>query len=100
MKRRKTLLAALLALLLAVPALAVFNEKDLGETLNVLRFELNQEVSKLSTRQSRINTSNKSQHLQMVDILKKCNELALMLYSQNQDYTFDLTYALEEVEGI
>lgn len=97
MKRRKTLLAALLALLLAVPALAVFNEKDLGETLNVLRFELNQEVSKLSTRQSRINTSNKSQHLQMVDILKKCNELALMLYSQNQDYTFDLTYALEEV---
>lgn len=97
MKRRKTLLAALLALLLAVPALAVFNEKDLGETLNVLRFELNQEVSKLSTRQNRINTSNRSQHLQMVDILKKCNELALMLYSQNQDYTFDLTYALEEV---
>ena len=89
--------AILLALLLAVPALAVFNERDLGETLNVLRFELNQEVSKLSTRQYRINTSNRSQHLQMVDILKKCNELGLMLYSQNQDYTFDLTYALEEV---
>lgn len=97
MKKRKILFAALLALLFAVPALAVFNEKDLGETLNVLRFELNQEVSKLSTRQRRINSRDRTQHLQMVDILKKCNELALMLYSQNQDYTFDLTYALEEV---
>ena len=28
---------------------------------------------------------------------KRCNELALMLYSQSQDYTFDMTYALDEV---
>ena len=31
------------------------------------------------------------QHHKLVDAIKKCNELSLMLYSQNQEYTFDMT---------
>ena len=96
MKKRR-ILAGLAALLLALPVWAVFNEKDLSETLSVLRFELNREVAKLSTRRSNIESRDRTQHRKMVDIMKKCNELALMLYSQNQDYTFDITYALKEV---
>ena len=96
MKKRR-ILAGLAALLLALPVWAVFNEKDLSETLSVLRFELNREVTKLSTRRSNIESRDRTQHRKMVDIMKKCNELALMLYSQNQDYTFDITYALKEV---
>ena len=97
MKKIKRILIAALVLLTAIPAYAVFNEKDLGQTLSVLRYELSQEVAKRETRQGRINSRNRSQHGTMVSTLKKCNELALMLYSQNQDYTFDMTYALKEV---
>ena len=95
-KLRRFLIAAA-ALLITIPAGAVFNEKDLGQTLSVLRYELSQEVEKRATRQDRINSRDRSQHGTMVSTLKKCNELALMLYSQNQDYTFDMTYALKEV---
>ena len=95
-KLRRFLIAAA-ALLVTVPAGAVFNEKDLGKTLSVLRYELSQEVEKRATRQDRIDSRNRSQHGTMVKTLKKCNELSLMLYSQNQDYTFDMTYALKEV---
>ena len=47
--------------------------------------------------QARLAMNNEAQHKQLVEMTKRCNELALILYSQNQDYTFDMTYALEEV---
>jgi small-conductance mechanosensitive channel len=33
----------------------------------------------------------------MVEIVKLCNDRSLMLYTQKQDYTFDISYALEKV---
>lgn len=95
MKRRRFIIALLICL--CVPALAVFNEKDLGKTLSVLRYELKQEYDRLSQLGSDMQALDESQHQQMVDMIKKCNELSLMLYSQNEDYTFDMTYALKEV---
>ena len=86
-----------LVLLLAVPAFAVFNEKDLGQTLSVLRQELKTEYGKMAGSSERLTKSNDMQHHQMVNMMKKCNELALMLYSQKQDFTFDMTYALKSV---
>lgn len=96
MKKKGIVLVAL-AVMMAIPALAVFNEKDLAQTLMVLRSELDQEVQKRSTSQGNIDRRNLSQHKRMIQVMKSCNELALMLYSQNQDYTFDMTYALKEV---
>ena len=95
--KKKRLIIAAFVLLAAIPAMAVFNEKDLSKTLSVLRYELTQEVVKSDARKGRIDTRDRSQHGQMVSVTKKCNELALMLYSQKQDYTFDMTYALKEV---
>lgn len=86
-----------LVLLFAVPAFAVFNEKDLGQTLSVLRQELKAEYGKMAGSSERLTKSNDMQHHQMVNMMKKCNELALMLYSQKQDFTFDMTYALKSV---
>lgn len=86
-----------LVLLFAVPAFAVFNEKDLGQTLSVLRQELKAEYGKMAGSSERLTRSNDMQHHQMVNMMKKCNELALMLYSQKQDFTFDMTYALKSV---
>ncbi len=97
MIQKKKWLAILAALLLTLPVLAVFNERDLGQTLAVLRYELSQENAKQMMRRNRIRASSGAQHDRMVDMIKKCNELALMLYSQNQDCTLDMAYALSEV---
>ncbi len=94
--KRKRFVIAILALL-CIPALAVFNEKDLGNTLSVLRYELKQEYDRLSATGTEMQALDEEQHQQMVDMIKKYNELSLMLYSQNEDYTFDMTYALKEV---
>ncbi len=82
---------------MAAPALAVFNEKDLGQTLHMLRYELEQDYSKMVSSQDAMTEQFKGQRRQMISIMKKCNELSLMLYSQRQDYTFDLSYALSSV---
>ena len=94
--KRKRFVIAILALL-CIPAMAVFNEKDLGNTLSVLRYELKQEYDRLSATGTEMQALDEEQHQQMVDMIKKYNELSLMLYSQNEDYTFDMTYALKEV---
>lgn len=98
MRRKRRIISILAACLLAaVPAFAVFNEKDLSQTLSVLRFELSHQHSKMENSRSRIRQRNEMQHHMMVEMIKKCNELSLILYSQNQDYTFDVTYALNAV---
>ena len=97
MKSNKKRLIALAALLLTLPVLAVFNERDLGQTLAVLRYELGQENARQVMRRGRIRDRGGAQHDRMVDMIKKCNELSLMLYSQNQDCTLDMAYALSEV---
>jgi len=97
MKKKKEIIITLLCLLVAVPAFAVFNEKNLTQTLSVLRFELHQQNEKMENSRSRLIARNERQHEEMIAMVKKCNELSLILYSQNQDYTFDMTYALQEV---
>ncbi len=94
-KKRLTLLFALLVF--ALPALAVFDGNNLGATLMNLRYELQRDFLQISQTQEKLTSKYEAQHQQMVDIIKECNELSLMLYSQRQDFTFDLTYALEKV---
>ena len=97
MKNRKriTFLFALFAL--AVPAMAVFTGMDLDVTLSNLRRELFHDYRQIAGTQVQLQEQNSRQHRRMVDIVKKCNDLSLMLYSQKQDYTFDISYALEKV---
>ncbi|MBR1538858.1 MAG: hypothetical protein IJ636_05055, partial [Bacteroidales bacterium] len=95
--KKRILIALSLTLLLAIPAYAVFNERNFAKTLSILRSELHQENAKMESMQARLGQSNEAQHKRLVEMTQKCNELALILYSQNQDYTFDMTYALEEV---
>ncbi len=95
--KKKTFLAVLACLLIAAPVWAVFNEKDLSQTLSVLRFELKEQNQRMENSRTMMQKRNDGQHKQMVEMAKTCNELSLILYSQRQDYTFDLTYALREV---
>ena len=95
--KKKRITALLAVLLTALPLLAVLNERNLASTLHALREQLEHEYEEIFTSQGRLAERHGLQHDQMVSIVKKCNELALMLYSQKQEYTFDLTYALESV---
>ena len=97
MKKRK-LLSILVALFaVAVPAMAVFTGLDLDATLSNLRRELFHDYRQIASTRKQLQEKNALQHQRMVDIVKKCNELSLMLYSQKQEYTFDISYALEKV---
>ena len=97
MKKLKTLAAILVLLLSSVVAGAVINTENLPQTLSELRIELSREYRTRDTRGRMMERMDSLQHHKLVDAIKKCNELSLMLYSQNQEYTFDMTYALEEV---
>ena len=95
--KKKSLVTAAVALLLAVPVFAVLNEKDLAQTLSVLRYELSATYRNSARLNQRMKGSGDRQHARLVSMMQKSNELSLMLYSQKQDYTFDMTYALNEV---
>ena len=79
------------------PVAAVFEESDLAHTLRVLKVELRRAHKRTAMARQMIRTTRQSQQKQMVELMEDCNELAIILYSQKQNFTFDLTYALEEV---
>ena len=83
--------------LAAIPAIAVFKEKDLKQTLLVLLSELNTDYENVVRRNAAGAQRIQSQHQALLQLVEQSNELSLMLYSQPQNYTFDLTYALHQV---
>ncbi|MBP5301651.1 MAG: hypothetical protein J6Y88_00200, partial [Bacteroidales bacterium] len=92
----KKLFLSLVAVVAGTAAFAVFNERNLGQTLAVLRSELSTQNAKMERASERMRSRRISQHQQMVNMVQRSNELSLMLYSQNQDFTFDITYTLKE----
>ena len=97
MKKRKIISILVLLLAVAVPAMAVFTGMGLDATLFNLRSELYHEYKRLDSKREQQRENYEIQHQKMVDIVKKCNDLSLMLYSQKQEYAFDISYALEKV---
>ena len=97
MNKRKLLSILAALLLVAVPAMAVFTGLGLDATLSNLRRELYHDFLQIGKSREQMEGKYEVQHRKMVDIVKKCNDLSLMLYSQKQDYTFDISYALEKV---
>ncbi|MBP5228520.1 MAG: mechanosensitive ion channel family protein [Bacteroidales bacterium] len=96
-KLSKVLLLLILLFGVILPASAVFEEQNMSQTLRVLKHELKHVYNRTSNAQQRMKASRQMQQKQMVQLMEDCNELSLMLYSQKQDFTFDLTHALEEV---
>ena len=96
--RLKHILPLLCALLFCVPLRSqVVNENELGHTLEALHTDLQKDYDRRVASGRNFDQQYQRQRSEMIAIMKKCNELAILLYSQKQDYTFDLTYALESV---
>ena len=96
MKMMNRLLIALFCLLMATKVGAVLKEKDLNQTLAILQTELEQYNAELSSRTAARKARNKQIIMELVSAMKRADQNALMLYSQQQDNVFDLTYACHE----
>ncbi len=91
---RKILL--IISIFFVMNAQAVLKEKDLGQTLSILRTELTNVHDDQERRVLSINTQNERIRNNLMDAIRRSNQNSLMLYSQRPDYVFDLTYACHE----
>ena len=96
--KKKPLSILIVILAIALPLLA-YNPETLSERLHTLRGELQREYRQMAITKNKIADNYEAQHQRMVDIMKQCNALSLRLYSQKQEYTLDLCYALEKVKN-
>ena len=92
----KRILAIMLVLLTTLSAQAVLKEKDLQQTLQILRAELTMHHRELSQRIEMNRKQNEQVRQRLVETMKRSDQNSLMLYSQKLDYVFDLTYACHE----
>ena len=79
-----------------IDAGAVLKEKDLEQTLSILQSELELYNNELSMRSVARRERTKRLITQLLQTMKRADQNALMLYSQQQDNVFDLTYACHE----
>ena len=93
---KKILITLILLLSIALQSQAVLKEKDLGHTLHVLRLELYNKWTRQKERMKQMEERRNMQHARLVDITKRCETTSLILYSQGQDFTFDMAYACQE----
>ena len=93
---KRLLLFCIFALAMITEAGAVLKEKDLEQTLGILRTELKQYDSELTRRSAARKDRTRRLILQLMGTMKRADQNALMLYSQQQDNVFDLTYACHE----
>lgn len=92
----KRLACLLIMLCVSISAGAVLKEKNLNSTLSVLRAELETVFYEQRSNMARYKMYTEQQHKQMVALMQRSDQVALMLYSQKQDFTFDMTYACHE----
>ena len=92
----KRFLAIIVVLLAVLNVHAVLKEKDLTQTLKILRAELTANYRDMSERTYLDKKRREQVRNQLDATMKRSNQNSLMLYSQKQEYVFDLTYACHE----
>ena len=86
----------MLLMLITIPSQAVMKEDSLASTLAILRNELTVYHNDYSARQVIMKQTSQRVFTQLMQTMQRSNQNALMLYSQNDGYVFDLTYACHE----
>lgn len=75
---------------------AVLTERDLDKTLSFLRQELEAYHAEQSKHLQKVKAQNNRVRDELISIVGKSNQNALILYSQSQSNTFEMTYACHE----
>ena len=95
--KKKLLISTLSLLLFALPLWAIVSGRSLSLTLRDLCNELHEDFQLRSETQLRFDEDYERQHQRMMDVISKSNELSILLYTQEQDMTFHLAFALKKV---
>lgn len=93
---RRIVTIALMLLAFVADSSAVLKEENLEKTLSILRTELNTQYREQAARLAMQKRRSDEVRSRIMEVWQKSNQNALMLYSQKQDYVFDLTYACHE----
>lgn len=94
--KKRLFAICLLVMIFCLDSSAVLKEKDLNNTLSILRSELTTSYREQKSTQLKFKDGSDRVKKNLFAILSKSNQNALMLYSQKPDYVFDLTYACHE----
>lgn len=81
---------------MVVVALTIY-AGNLVQTLSLLKNELRAQYRQEIDNSAKTTADFEAQHQRLLDLMDECEELSLMLYSRQPDYTFDLCYAFEKV---
>lgn len=93
---RQLITIAILLLTGILPTNAVLKERDIAGTLAMLRIELSNYHNKLELESGTLKEQRQLVMSQLMDAINKSQQNAMMLYSQQNGYVFDLTYACHE----
>ena len=96
---RKFITFIMLLGLFVFPTFAQDDTESLSHRLSTLRSSLKNDYQQMSLTKEKISANYDEQYERMVNIMQKCNALSLQLYSQKQEYTLDLCFALEQVKN-
>ena len=95
--KKKILTIALALFAFAVPLFCIVNGQPLTQVLKDLRSELKMVYEESAEEQTLFDKDYELQHQRMINVITASNELSILLYTQEQEMTFDLAYALRKV---
>lgn len=85
-----------LALMIVLPSHAVLKEKNIENTLSLLRMELTNYRTELERQSGLMKAQQEQVMMNMISVMNRSRQNSLMLYSQKNGFIFDLTYACHE----
>ena len=85
--------------MLSIPLFAIVSGQSLTSILKDLWTEMQLGYVQRSEAQERFIDDYERQHQKLMDMITKSNELSILLYTQEQNMTFDLAYALKKVSS-
>lgn len=85
-----------LAFMIVLPSHAVLKEKNIENTLSLLRLELTNYRTELERQSGLMKAQQEQVMMNMISVMNRSRQNSLMLYSQKNGFIFDLTYACHE----
>jgi small-conductance mechanosensitive channel len=95
--KKKLLTLGIALCVCTLPLWAIVSGRSLTNTLKELCTELQTACIDCTDAQQGFKEDYERQHQKMIDVITKSNKLSILLYTQEQEMTFDLAYALKNV---
>ncbi len=94
--KKRIYIILVLALMIVLPSHAVLKEKNIENTLSLLRLELTNYRTELERQSGLMKAQQEQVMMNMISVMNRSRQNSLMLYSQKNGFIFDLTYACHE----